>query len=85
MFLLDFKIRVYVLLQNRFRVLVNMNGFWFRVRVLIKKPFFKRKHHSMFENFKLVFHIHVRVYCLYVKLCAKAYVVLLFRVLTVRR
>ena len=77
MFLLDFKFRVYVLLQNRFRVLVNLNGFWFRVRVLIKKPFFKRKHHSMFENFKLVFHIHVRVYCLYVMIYAKAYVVML--------
>jgi len=41
-FLLDFEFRVYVLLQNRFRVLVNMNGFWFRVRVLIKKLFFKK-------------------------------------------
>jgi len=50
-FLLHFEFRVYVLLQNQFRVLVKVNGFWFRVRVLIKKPFFKRKHHSLFENF----------------------------------
>lgn len=52
---------------------------------LLKNPFLNENIIHCLKILYLVFLIHVRVYRLYENLCAKADVVMLFRIVTVRR